>query len=212
MNQARSVAATTRRERLGPTEKFDKRRAEIVDAAAKLFADKGYNATGMAELCDALGLGRGVLYYYIGSKEQLLGWIHDRVMDELLHSAQAALRQAGDDPKRRLHALGVDLLRIIAAFPDHVWVFLHEWPSLSGTAAEEFRRKRHQYEAIVEGVLRDGVTAGQFVIPDLRLTVLAWLSLHNYTYQWFRQSGRLDSRAIADAYHALFLNGIAAPS
>jgi AcrR family transcriptional regulator len=163
----------------------------------------------MTELCDAVGLGRGNLYYYIGSKEQLLGWIHDRVMDELLNSATETLAQSSSDPANRLRALGADLLRIIAAFPDHVWVFLHEWPALSGDNATEFRRKRHEYEDLVEGILREGVAEGTFEIADVKLTVLAWLGLHNYTYQWFRQSGRLDPQAIADAYHTLFMTGIA---
>ena len=61
--------------------KWQARRDAIVDTSAKLFARRGYHATGLTELCEANGLGKGTLYHYIGSKERLLVAIHDRVMD-----------------------------------------------------------------------------------------------------------------------------------
>ena len=63
------------------------RRHAIVDTSARVFARQGYHATGIAELCVANELGKGALYHYIGSKEALLAAIHDRVMDEVMASA-----------------------------------------------------------------------------------------------------------------------------
>src|ERR1700743_2702257 len=65
-------------------ERWHQRRTAIVDAAAKLFAERGYHATGTAELCEAVGLGKGSLYYYVDSKENLLYLIHERVMNQVL--------------------------------------------------------------------------------------------------------------------------------
>ena len=59
------------------------RRQAIVDTSAAVFARRGYHATGIMDLCAANDLGKGSLYHYIGSKEELLVAIHDRVMDEL---------------------------------------------------------------------------------------------------------------------------------
>ncbi|HWD24097.1 MAG TPA: helix-turn-helix domain-containing protein, partial [Acidimicrobiales bacterium] len=67
----------------------------IVDTSARLFALQGYHATGLSELCDANELVRGALYYYIGSKEDLLAAIHDRVMDEVMLSADRVARAGG---------------------------------------------------------------------------------------------------------------------
>ena len=54
----------------------------------------GYHATGITELCDANDLGKGALYHYIGSKEELLAAIHDRVMDEVMLGADRSPRRA----------------------------------------------------------------------------------------------------------------------
>ncbi len=60
------------------------RRQVIIDTSAPVFAKRGYHATGIMELCAANDLGKGALYHYIGSKEELLAAIHDRVMDEVM--------------------------------------------------------------------------------------------------------------------------------
>ncbi|WP_219417990.1 TetR/AcrR family transcriptional regulator [Pseudonocardia nigra] len=188
------------------------RQQEIVDIAARLFARQGYSATGIAELCEAVGMGRGALYHYIGCKEYLLLRIHDRVMAEVLQSARDIedLQAPASERLRMLRMLGIELMRIITQYPDHVWVFLHEWRVLRGQEAADFRAKRHRYEATVERILREGVERGEFEIGDVRLAVRAWLGLHNYTYQWFQGSGRLNAFQIANQYYDMFVHRIGA--
>ena len=72
----------------GRNPKWQARRQAIIDTSAPLFARNGYHATGITELCDANDLGKGALYHYIGSKEELLAAIHDRVMDEVMLGAE----------------------------------------------------------------------------------------------------------------------------
>lgn len=185
------------------------RHAEIVDTAARLFAQRGYAATGVADLCEATGLGRGALYYYIESKEHLLAQIHDRVMTDGLTRARA-IQSLEEPAPSRLRLLGAELIGVITRYPDHVWVFLHEWKALTGDLAKVFHEQRRAYEDVVRTILEDGVRDGDFVISDVRLTVLAWLGMHNYTYQWFRPGGGLEPLQIADGYDELFRRGIQA--
>ncbi|MGH3665590.1 MAG: TetR family transcriptional regulator [Egibacteraceae bacterium] len=193
-----------------PRARWVQRQNEIVDVAAQLFAKQGYNATGIAELCDVVGLGKGSLYYYIESKERLLSKIHDRVMEQVLQSA-ADIEATEASPAERLRMHGIELLKIITQYPDHVWVFLHEWRALKGGEKTEFKRKRRVYEEALERVLTDGVESGEFEISDTRLAVHAWLGMHNYTYQWFRAGGRLNAFQIANHYYQIFLDGIRSP-
>src|SRR5437764_4615668 len=157
------------------------RRQAIVDASAKVFARSGYHATGISELCTANDLGKGALYHYIGSKEELLAAIHDRVMDEVMAGADR-VAAAGGAPSAQLAMLGDELLDVIFRYPDHVWVFLHEFPALTGERAERFRVRRREYEHRVEGVLKAGIKSGEFRKVDTRLTAVAWLGMHNYSY------------------------------
>ena len=198
-------AETTGVSRRSP--KWQARRQAIVDMSAHIFARRGYHATGIAELCTANDLGKGALYHYIGSKEELLAAIHDRVMDEVMAGADR-VAQAGGSPSEQLAMLGDELLDVIHRYPDHVWVFLHEFPALTGERAEQFRDRRRLYEHRVEAVLQAGVDAGEFRQLDPRLTALAWLGMHNYTYLWLRAGGALSARDVARPFADIFMRGI----
>ena len=187
--------------------KWQARRQAIIDTSALVFARQGYHATGIMELCTANGLGKGALYHYIGSKEELLAAIHDRVMDEVMLGADR-VAEAGGSPSRQLAMLGDELLDVIHRYPDHVWVFLHEFPALTGERAEQFRRRRREYERRVEAVLQAGVDSNEFRDLDPWLTARAWLGMHNYTYLWLRVDGRLTARDVAKPFAEIFMRGI----
>ena len=189
--------------------KWTARREEIIDTSARVFARQGYHATGIAELCTVNGLGKGAFYHYIASKEELLAAIHDRVMDEVMVGADR-VGAAGGSPSEQLTMLGHELLDVIHRYPDHVWVFLHEFPALTGERAEQFRERRGEYEGRVEAVFRAGVDAGEFRELDPWLTTRAWLGMHNYTYLWMRPDGPLSSHAVAKRFADIFIGGIAA--
>ncbi len=180
----------------------------IIDTSAQVFAQRGYHATGIMELCAANDLGKGALYHYIGSKEELLAAIHNRVMDEVMAGAER-VAEAGGSPSQQLAMLGDEILDVIHRYPDHVWVFLHEFPALTGERAEEFRVRRRDYERRVEAVLRAGVETGEFRDLDPRLTALAWLGMHNYTYLWLKPGGSLSARDVAKPFAEIFMGGIA---
>jgi AcrR family transcriptional regulator len=187
------------------------RRQAIIDTSARIFARGGYHATGINELCTANDLGKGALYHYIGSKEELLAAIHDRVMDEVMLGANR-VTEAGGSPSRQLAMLGEELLDVIHRYPDHVWVFLHEFPALTGERAAQFRVRRREYERRVEAVLQAGVDAGEFRPLDARLTAMAWLGMHNYTYLWLKPGGPLSARDVAKPFAEIFMAGIVDPA
>jgi len=191
--------------------KWEARRQAIVDTSARVFARRGYHATGIMELCAANDLGKGALYHYIGSKEALLAAIHDRVMDEVMAGADR-VAEAGGSPTQQLGMLGDELLDVIHRYPDHVWVFLHEFPALTGDRADQFRLRRREYERRVEAVLQAGVDSGEFRELQPRLTALAWLGMHNYTYLWLKAGGPLTARDVAQPFADIFMRGIADPA
>ena len=92
--------------------KWKERRDAIVDTSATVFARRGYHATGIAELCEVNGFGKGAFYYYIGSKEELLAAIHDRVMDEVMVGADR-VAEADGSPSQHLAMLGAEHLELL---------------------------------------------------------------------------------------------------
>jgi AcrR family transcriptional regulator len=199
---------TTRRER-GKTKRYYRMKDHVVDVAVELFSKRGYASTGVADIGEAAGLARGALYYYIGSKEALLAEIHDRVMDPLLAEA-AAIVELDLGFQTRLRLLSESLLWQIVNRRDHVWVFLHEYRQLEGEYRLLFRDKRHRFEGHIRDVLADGQRDGKLrgQLKDLELATLAFLNLHNYTYQWLAGRDDLRVEELARFYCEIFFNGV----
>lgn len=189
---------------------FEKRHDEIVDIAASLFAKKGYAAVGTNDLCAAVGLGKGALYNYIGSKEALLVKIQARVVVPLLADSRS-INSVGGDAVVRLRLLSEALLVGIFARVDHIWVYEHDYRLLSGPSKRQILAVREEYEKLVSSVVAEAQDAKQFGTNDLRLTVLQYFNMHNRTYQWVDPQGALRPADLSREYCKTLFRGFAAP-
>lgn len=190
-------------------QRYDARFEEIVDAAANLIARKGFAETSVAEICDHVGLGKGGLYYYIDSKDDLFLAIQERSLGPLIEQSRR-IAEVEVDATIRLRMLSEFFLAVQFHRLDHAWVVLHDHRILhDDDRAREFRARRKEYEEILSRVLEEGLEDGSLAFDDLSMTKLAFLGMHNYTYQWLNPSGRLDARGISRAYCRIFLAGIA---
>jgi AcrR family transcriptional regulator len=181
-------------------------RERLLQTAARLFAEKGYHGTGVAELGRAVDLGRGGLYHHMGSKEDLLVEISVRHVREMVEVGEAIL--AGDQaPPDKLRALSRRLMRTIAENLAEVTVFFHEVNNLTGEARAEVLERRERFEAIWRAVIDDGVARGYFRTGG-GLVTKGLLGMHNYSYVWIDPDGRLKPEEIADVFCDLVLRGL----
>src|SRR3954471_18714428 len=79
-----------------------RRQQEILEAAARVFHEKGYESTSIQDIADAVGILKGSLYYYIDSKEDLLYEILEGIHAEALESVRKATAEG--DPLQRIRA------------------------------------------------------------------------------------------------------------
>ncbi|GAA3127616.1 TetR/AcrR family transcriptional regulator [Rhodococcus baikonurensis] len=185
---------------------YEVKRQEIIDIAATLFAKKGYAGTGIAELSESTGTARGALYYYIGSKENLLVEIQNRVMEPLLGAARR-IAELDIDPVLQLRMLSQALLENILARLDHVWVYEHDYKSLRGTNRSRLLGQRREFEDLVEQILVAAMENGSFRKLDPRLATLQFLNMHNHTYQWIKPGGEWDAETLSREYCTTLISG-----
>ena len=81
-------------------EQRNDKRARILDAAVKVFAERGYFSSTVAEIARAAGVADGTIYLYFKSKDDLLLRLFDEKMTQLLAEAKAALAEERDAPSR----------------------------------------------------------------------------------------------------------------
>jgi TetR/AcrR family transcriptional regulator, cholesterol catabolism regulator len=183
------------------------RKEQIYRASAKLFAERGYHATSMRDLAQALGVQGGSLYAHISSKEELLWEIVNRAADEFDASLEP-IRDSKIAPPEKLRAALEAHFNVISQNKEIVTVFFHEWKHLPIIKMEEITSRRASVERIYTQILEEGVRNGQFSKGlDVKLASLLALSSANWTYQWFNSSGRLSAREVADAFCAMLLDG-----
>jgi TetR/AcrR family transcriptional regulator, cholesterol catabolism regulator len=183
------------------------RKEQIYRASAKLFAERGYHATSMRDLAQALGVQGGSLYAHISSKEELLWEIVNRAADEF-DAALEPIRDSKIAPPEKLRAALEAHFNVISQNKEIVTVFFHEWKHLPIIKMEEITSRRASVERIYTQILEEGVRSGQFSKGlDVKLASLLALSSANWTYQWFNSGGRLSAREVADAFCVMLLDG-----
>src|SRR4051794_11617006 len=201
----RSVGATdTKPAKRRSRERYDQRRQEVVDIAARVFAERGFHATTIPDLVEATGLQRGGLYHYIDGKKDLLIRIHGRFLDPLLAEAER-IAALDEPPDAKLRLLARALMSNIATYPHQVTVFLHEWRVIENDPEwQQIRKSRRRFESLVGSVLKEGNDQGVFAIKNNRIALLGWLGMINYSYQWYRPGGRVKHQDIADEFCEIF--------
>jgi AcrR family transcriptional regulator len=188
---------------------FLARRHEIIDIAARLIARHGYAAMGIAELAEAVQMGKGGLYRYIGSKEQLLVEIQDRVVGPLVEATRPVVALELD-PLVRLRLASEILLSVIVARQDHVRVYEQDHRNLRGENRRIFVKRWDEYQALIRGVIEEAIAAGTFRPVDPNLATLEFLNLHNRTYQWYDPRGPWDVEFLSREYCATLFSGLSA--
>jgi AcrR family transcriptional regulator len=186
-------------------ERYDRRQQRVVVAAARLFAERGYDQTSVQELTEAMGLASGGLYHYFASKEQLLIRICDQLMEPLLGETRVLLATEvfAEDQLRALVRLWV---AHVIDHRDHMLVFQQERHLIErGEQWRGVRASRKQFERLLADLL-DRVHGGNGGLPgDRRLALSALLGMVNHTPQWYRRNGRLTPQDVADGYVDLLL-------
>lgn len=186
------------------------KKERIVQAAAVLFAEHGYHGTGVDQLCRAVGLGRGALYYHIASKEQVLFEICRRNVAELV---QIADRLESEDmhARQRLQMMLRALLRNIADNQQEWQVFFHDFGALTGTRSETVLRLRDRFESLIQGMMDECVRTGAFR-PVAPIVTKGLLGFYNYSYLWLRADGPQTPEEVADIFFDVLVEGLRARS
>ncbi len=176
----------------------------MIYAAARVFAQRGYDQTTMQDLAASMGLATGALYHYFGSKEQLLIRICDQLMEPLLGRARALMRSE-EPPEDQLRALVRLWVANVIEHRDHMLVFQQERHAIeTGPQWRAVRDSRKAFERLVARALERAQATGRTGV-DRRLALVALLGMVNHTAQWYRPRGRLSADEIADGYVELLV-------
>ena len=191
------------------------REAALHRAATRLFRERGFHATSMQDLAEALGMNRGSLYHYIEAKDDLLWAIVSDALARLDAAVRPALEADGPDtiPASRRLERAIDAhLTFAAEHGDELALLQIELRSLSPERQAELIERRDAYEAAWRRVVEAGIADGELRATDVALATIAILSACNWFTQWFRPDGPLSAEEVGARFARLFLDGLRMPA
>jgi AcrR family transcriptional regulator len=183
-------------------------RSDVVRAAGRLFAEKGYHGTSMRDLGRELGLLGSSLYAHVESKQDLLV----EVVDEGARLFEAAAHSTtGGTPADRLRSMIDGHIGVVLDNLDVVRTFLNEARMLDATHRARVVDARDRYEQSFRKVLADGVADGTFRGDvDPKLAAILILSVLNAVERWYRPQGALDREALSREVSRFALRAVGA--
>jgi TetR/AcrR family fatty acid metabolism transcriptional regulator len=141
------------------TAQEDKRR-QIMEAAVRAFARKGYHACRVGEIAEEAGVAYGLVYHYFGSKEEVLESIFRDTWKQMLARVREVQEEGGpaEEQVRKVTAL---LLRTWKRDPDLVRVLVREVTRSPEQMQRQIDEIGHAYESL-EGIIVQGQETGEF--------------------------------------------------
>lgn len=191
------------------------RKSDLIAAAAKLFRQKGFDATSTRDIAAAVGMRSGSPFYHFKSKGDLLYAVMAEGMRSAIEQQQLTLQNAPvsllntEQSKQQIRRLLQVLIRhhfevLLSPNSDFIPVMLYEWRSLTPRQRTTMAQLQRDYEAVWLPVLEALFASGQLTCP-VKLARLLIFGALNWSVQWFdaRKEASLDD--LTEAAMALFI-------
>lgn len=178
------------------TEVIALKRKRIVEAARRLFYEKGYERTTLDDIADRLQVTKPFIYSYYKTKNEMLHEIAQQCIAECLE-AQARILAGKLSIREKLAKIVEEVAQIIIRNQANTIIYLREEMNLDWQIAQRIREQRDEFDHRMMKLLKDGTRAGVLHVVDERVTarciggILVWCAL------WYRDLGVLSSAAIA---------------
>ena len=184
------------------------RRAAILETAARIICEKGYEGTSIQDIADASGLTKAGLYHHIRSKEHLLLEIQNYGMDVFEEQVLHAVMPIQDPLERLKQCMSRNIHLVTEGWSKEVTIILHEHATLTGEARSHINARKKRYVRFLEETFADAVRAGEIRRINPKVAAFAFLGQVLWIYKWFRADGAVPADALAREMVDLFFHGL----
>jgi len=154
----------------------DIRRREIIDAAYRVFSDKGYHKTGIADIAAELEMGHGTLYRYFKNKLDIATSVIDDVIARVTEVVSAEPAQeitTIDEYRERLARIGRRFYDLLEKNPDAHRILFYESLNIDESITRKVNDLFDLFAAMTEAYLQNGIDRG-FLKPETHIREAAY--------------------------------------
>lgn len=186
------------------------KREQILTEAVELFYELGYQRTTLEMVAERLGMTKPFIYYHFKDKAQILFEISRRGISRGNEVLKEALTAPGS-PSVRLHGAIKAIVKTILSSQRYTAIFFREQKNFDSDIRAPLEDMHREFDDLLAGLLQQGVKKREFHIEDIRLCSLAIGGMLNWSYTWYRESGRLSADAICDGMAGMVMQLVGAP-
>ena len=168
----------------------DERAGNIYRTAAQMIYEKGFDATSMSEIADAVQLTKPGLYYYVKGKKELLFAIMNFAMD-LLEERVVVKARAAEDAETRLRIIIGEHARLLTRDAGALAILIDEVAGLNPKQKEEITRRKRAYFDLLRQTLEELKEEGKLRPVDLTVAAFSLLGMVMWISRWYASEGRL---------------------
>jgi len=184
-------------------------RQEILRTAARLFQQRGYDATSMNDVAASLKLSKGGLYHHFQSKDEILFEIMNHAMDITEERVLGPVRGIAN-PEERLRALIRLHIEVVLSPRDReITVMLHENHPLPPALRRRINGRKKDYIHFLENLIAE-IQGSRRSAPRVspRAAAFALLGMINWIYQWYKPEGELQVQNLVPQFTDLLFGGL----
>ena len=186
--------------------RFDRRLADLLGHASRIFCEKGYEGASMRDLSRATGMSLAGLYHYFESKEELLYLIQKHTFTTIIERLRQRL-EASNDPEERIRIFIQNHLEYFLANKEAMKVLTHEDETLKNGRGAEIASIKREYYRVCLGLLEE-LRRSEGLEFSGRLAVLSLFGMINWIYTWHNPRIDADANVLARQMGDLFLHGV----
>jgi AcrR family transcriptional regulator len=194
----------------GRAEQHERKRIAILQQAAKLFDERGYYETSLADIAASLHVTKPTLYYYVENKEDIVRQIIARAIDTVEAHA-AAVRASGANAAERLRLFVRGYVELMNSEFGRCLLTLRRIPASRATRAKTAAAYR-RIDAVARELLAEGIADGSIRDCDVRIAAFALFGAMNWTPNWFHANEALTAAQAGDAIFEVFARGLTTPA
>nr|WP_251009975.1 TetR/AcrR family transcriptional regulator [Pseudomonas fluorescens] len=175
----------------------DSARGKLLQTAAHLFRNKGFERTTVRDLASAVGIQSGSIFHHFKSKDEILRAVMEETIRYNTALMRAELAEADSVRERVLALIRCELQSIMGGSGEAMAVLVYEWRSLSEQGQRQVLALRDIYEALWLEVLGQAKDAG-YIRGDVFITRRFLTGALSWTTTWFRAEGSLSLDELAE--------------
>lgn len=180
---------------------------EILIAAARLIASRGFRAVTVDDISAEMGFTKSIVYYYLKNKNEILWRIFEKIDETYAKGLDEALQDGGSVVDRMASVMRMHCMNVLTHL-DWSMIYNRDLNELTDEQRAKVQENRRLYNKRIQSLYDEGVAQGVFRKAPSAIAVSCLIGACNWPYTWFNPSGKMTAEQIAEGYSQQLIHGV----